>query len=377
LNDIEGLRQQIALLETQKSEFGLERQGWTEAIRQAREDAERGVANRLEERSSLLEKLETKEQEITRLNILSVSATTQMDAIRREHAALRVELSTAGVAAARETEDLRKGLQDALATVAGLTAENERLAKELTERTASLNLATAKLDHFESRDQGGLADMRLQLRRTEAELNSVLALVPDLRTELTRSLEDVADLQKQLSASQERAAEIEEDRAHRLKSLESAARQIQALREDQAAKQALIDRLSGNLAAIEIDHADRLGVIESSARLIREIEADRTAKQAVIDRLSASIHEIEADRAARLTVIESSARHLQELEADRNAKQEVIDRLSSELSVVEADRAERGRQIETLNQMVRELEGETARLRSSVFPRFTKLARRA
>ena len=37
------------------------------------------------------------------------------------------------------------------------------------------------------------------MSRTETELNSVLALVPDLRTELTRSMEDATALQNEIS----------------------------------------------------------------------------------------------------------------------------------------------------------------------------------
>ena len=85
-----------------------------------------------------------------------------------------------------------------------LREENSRLGKECNQRAASLDAARGALDQIESRYRGTIADLRQQLHRAEEQLRAVLTLVPELRDELARCLDEVA-----------RIPGIEADRADR------------------------------------------------------------------------------------------------------------------------------------------------------------------
>jgi FkbM family methyltransferase len=68
------------------------------------------------------------------------------------------------------------------------------------------------------------------------------------------------------------------------------------------------------------------------SEMLKRIDSDRHAKQAVVDRLIGEVSAIDADRQAKQEVVDRLLTELSAVEADRRAKQEAIERLSAELA---------------------------------------------
>ena len=406
VRDIDGLRQDLARVEEEKSGLAIVRDELSRGLSQlrdttlqdasARQALQQTLATRDEElarlndhaavidsdRVSLQRLLSQRENEVARLTervtISSAHAeiankqcdsltqnlarqTAQLAEIQSQLTARQANESTLErLLAARDEEVARlaalassssERLEAALADRATLREANQRLDQECTESAAALDAALASLDQIESRYQGTIADLRHHLRRAEDQLHSVLTLVPDLRDELSRCLAEVA--------------------------------RIPAIERDQAAKQSLIDQLTQSLDAIEGDHADRLRLINILSAKLAEVEADQRAKQDVIERLAAGLESanaaIEQHRAdlesANATIAELLSRidrlhqQIAEIEADRDARLRLIQRISADLAAIDADRANRGQQIDLLHAHIENQRVKITQLEASLLPR--------
>lgn len=369
-----------------------------------------------QQHAALAARLATRDDEFTRLTILSNSATEQLDSLRAELASLRHVLDAnqaleqrftrfhertarqllaykTRIAALQHHAATAERLEAVLPELAALREENTRLDLECSDHAVRLDAARASLDQVESRYQGTIADLRQQLRRAEDQLRSVLTLVPDLRDELARCLAEVA--------------------------------RIPSIERDQAAKQTLIDQLTQSMEAIEVDHADRLVLIHSLSAKLAEVEDDQRAKQDVIERLAASLESandtidqhvasleaanatidqhIASLEAANATIddqrlriartesaleeqqqlvaqreatignlrsrIEGLQQRIAEIEVDRGARLRLIERISADLAAIDADRANRGQQIDLLHAHIENQRVKITQLEGTLLPR--------
>lgn len=321
---------------------------------------------------------------------------------------------------------------EALSSENGVTTRTEVVTEEVaalreqveaqTEREATLR---AELDTNSSRLEGQLADQAQLLRRRTAELESALALIPDLRDELARvgaelvsrdegiaSLEDslreqAAEtdiLRGQLEQQRRDVEAIEADRAERLALLHRLTDEIATIEADRAERLAVIHglmdenaaikassaehstrvneltdkvaaletvrtqqlaqihRLTDEIATIGVDRAERVAQIERLTEKVTRVEVDRAERLVQINRLTDGIAMVEADRAERLTQIHRLTEAIATIEADRAERLTQIHRLTEEIATIQADRADRGKQIEELHNVIAGLRNEVASL---------------
>lgn len=371
VTDIERLREQIAQLEAQKQEFAKEREGWSATLDQFRAAS----AQQNAESQELRQTVELGGSVARRLARIQERSARKLLEGMAQRAALQ---ATVGELSAGNA-DLQERVEGLLAEIGVAKEEIARLEQECAERALEIDAANVRLNDISSRDEGFIGELRQQLQRKEAELRSVLALVPDLRDELSQyriEADRSAARQATIDRLEALLLEVEADRTERLRVIEGNASRLEELESDQREKQALIERLSEMLTEAEADRAQRLRVIEAHADQLEELTRDQQSKQALIERLSATLTEVEADRAERLHVMEATAGRLEDLMRDQQAKQALIERLSATLGEVEADRAERGKQIGILTQIAQEQREELGRLQGGIWRRLTTRARR-
>jgi len=215
-------------------------------------------------------------------------------------------------------------------------AEANRLRLALDAKAALCDSLQATQDQEDSRALGELADQNKRTLRRDQELESALALIPDLRDELAQAREELGGLapaRAELEYLRSEMAVIEADRAARLTMIEELAERLGHRDEEYLALRERFDVSEG-------DRAERLKVIEALA-----------AQLAVSD----------GDRAERLRVIEGQVSEIAALRGELDASQK--------------DRIDRGGQIETLHRMIASLQMELTELRNLLPYRILKKIR--
>ncbi|MFN0103811.1 MAG: glycosyltransferase family 9 protein [Bryobacteraceae bacterium] len=286
-------------------------------------------ARALEERTATLE-FESRLAMSTLRQATDGRAEAERRLERFRHVAVR-KITASRLKAERLKSELET-LRPAMAGLEKTAGEVDFLRQRLEEKTILAATLQIQVDTADSRYQGQIADREQLLKRKSVELESALALIPDLREELAALSADVAVLEE--------------------------------TNRDRAAKQDLIDTLQRQIEVNEADRERRLEVIEKLSVRLAESERDRDARLRLIESISERLAETERDREARLRLIESLSERLTESERDREARLRLIERLSEKLAAIEADRANRGEQIVTLHELVAALQAEINAVRN-------------
>ena len=144
--------------------------------------------------------------------------------------------------------------------------------------------------------------------------------------------------------------------------VEKISREIAALGADHAARGVVIDDLKGRSQAAEVESAGRLEAIEDLDRQVRELaerltgaEVDRTEREALIEKLSGDLAERERGLAAVHAAMAAMAAGVLALETDRARRGAVIEELNDRTLAAEAASAGRLEAIEDLDRQVQEL----------------------
>jgi ADP-heptose:LPS heptosyltransferase len=158
---------------------------------------------------------------------------------------------------------------EAMAAVeADLAVEADRLRA----LAAEVELLRVRVADSESERLSAVAESQNLLREAQRELDSALQLIPDLRTENLAQKQELVDLEKKVDALASALKEADSDR-----------KDLAAVRGDQAAKQALIERMDSQISIIEQDRAARGAQIETLHQIIDKLRADHALQLAAAE----------------------------------------------------------------------------------------------
>ncbi len=372
-----------------------------EAHQQGRAQAESAAAVVIKEREIALEgatrRLQTLE---TELAVQSIHSREYREDARR--LGMRVE------ALEREEKQLRDEI--ALSAESARTQAQkvaERLEPSLLEKSLLITELQAHIDTVESRHTGRIADLEKALQQERRQGQLALALVPELRDELTNEQRDLADLRNALQQFRHTAGihngepkGILGEATTRLLSAEGQIADFSERLRVAAGWQARPKGWLENWELVESDRAARLEMVHQLSNQIREAEEMANSRVAalageldeVAGRLRSALGDgasdsgwrenlalLEQDREDRLGQILAWSDHIKAAEAEASeriqALREEIAEFSSlvrlgagnnsafnswreDLDVIEKDRHQRLLIIEALSQNIRELEDD-------------------
>ena len=320
-----------------------------EARQQGRAEAESVAAELIRVRDSALEsatqRLQTLETELAVQTIHSREyredarrVAMRVDSLEREERQLRDELAELAESAKAKTKQI-----------------TDRLETSLLEKSLLITELQAYIDTVESRHTGRIADLEKVLQQERRQSQLALALVPELRDELTNEQRDLADLRNALHQFRHISGlhsgepkGILEEATTRLRSAEGQIADFSERLRIAAGWQARPSGWLENLEFVEEDRQERLrqvlqltSEVNEFSNLVRQgagnesasagwrdnlaaIEDDRRQRLAIIEKLSQTIRDIEGDRAQRGTQIETLHRHIEGLVRDKQALERTV-----------------------------------------------------
>ncbi len=267
-----------------------------EARQQGRAEAESVAAELIRARDNALESATRRLQTLeTELAVQTIHSREYREDARR----LEMRVDSLEVEERQLRDELAESAESAKAKTKQIT---DRLETSLLEKSLLITELQAYIDTVESRHTGRIADLEKVLQQERRQSQLALALVPELRDELTNEQRDLADLRNALHQFRHTSGihsgepkGILEEATTRLRSAEGQIADFSERLRIAAGWQARPSGWLENLEFVEEDRAARLDMVHKLTAQIRDVE------EAGNVRIAATIAELE-EVASRLQI---------------------------------------------------------------------------